>query len=77
VELEAGRRDDGAGDGDTREFDDGALVRMDVTSYVHQEKAAGRSLVTIVLKNTTSSTVQSVFRSREAASNRPELVLTP
>ena len=49
----------------------------DVTAYVQQEKAAGRPVVTLVLKNDANSTPQDSFHAREATSQRPELVLTP
>jgi Bacterial Ig domain len=49
----------------------------DVTAYVQQEKAAGRHVVTLVLKNDENSSPYDTFRSREATSQRPELVLTP
>jgi hypothetical protein len=49
----------------------------DVTAYVQQQKAAGRHVVTLLLKNDANSSPNDAFRSREAASQRPEVVLTP
>jgi PKD repeat protein len=49
----------------------------DVTGYLQQEKAAGRHVVTLVLRNVTTSTVNDHFRSKEAGGNVPQLVITP
>jgi hypothetical protein len=49
----------------------------DVTAYLRQEKAAGRHVVTLVLRNVTTSTVHDHFRSKEAGGNVPQLVITP
>ena len=49
----------------------------DVTSYLQAEKAAGRSVVTLVLKNAASSTPYDTFNSKEAGSNVPELIVIP
>ena len=49
----------------------------DLTSYLQQEKAAGRHVVTIVLKNDVFTVPNATFRSRQASSNRPELRVTP
>jgi hypothetical protein len=49
----------------------------DVSAYLQAEKAAGRNTVTLVLKNLVNSSPFDSFRSREAASNRPELLLVP
>jgi hypothetical protein len=49
----------------------------DVTPSLQQEKAAGRQVVTLVLKNDANSSPNDSFHSREATSQRPELVLTP
>jgi hypothetical protein len=49
----------------------------DVTAYVQQEKAAGRSVITLALKNEDDSSPFVTFRSRTATSLRPELLLTP
>jgi hypothetical protein len=45
----------------------------DVTSYLRAEKAAGRSTVSLVLRNTVTSSPATVFNAREASSNDPEL----
>jgi len=55
----------------------GRWYELDITQYVKQEKAAGRHVITIALKNTTTSTSQAVFRSREAAANKPQLAIAP
>lgn len=49
----------------------------DVTSYLRAEKAAGRSTVSFLLRNTVSSSPATVFNSREAVSNDPEVLITP
>jgi hypothetical protein len=49
----------------------------EVTAYLQQEKAAGRNLVTLVLKNLANSGPFDTFQSKEAASNGPELFLVP
>jgi hypothetical protein len=54
---------------------DGAY-ELDLTSYVQAELAAGRKIVTLVLRNVTKSvTTQTVFNSDETATP-PELVTT-
>src|SRR5262245_32084657 len=57
----------------------GAFVyyEIDVTNYLAAEKAAGRNIVSFALHNSTSSSQQIVARSREAGSNRPQLVINP
>ena len=47
----------------------------DVTSYVKAEKAAGRNVVSFVLKNTAPAATFTTFSSKEAAANRPQLIL--
>ena len=49
----------------------------DVTAYLQQEKAAGRHVVTLAVRNNASSSPFDMFNSREAASNRPVLQITP
>ncbi len=49
----------------------------DVTAYLKQEKAAGRHVVTLALRNEDRSSPYDVFNSREATADRPELVITP
>jgi hypothetical protein len=48
----------------------------DLTSYFKAEKAAGRNVVTIVLKNLQSGDPFTVFNSSEATTNKPQLVIT-
>ncbi len=49
----------------------------DVTAYLQQERAAGRAVVSLVLKDEDTSSADVSFRSREASSNKPVLVITP
>ncbi|MEW5977242.1 MAG: DNRLRE domain-containing protein [Acidobacteriota bacterium] len=49
---------------------------LDVTSYVKSEKAAGRNVVSIALHNPSSSTLAILLNSREALTNKPQLVIT-
>jgi hypothetical protein len=49
----------------------------DVTSYLRGEKAAGRSTVSLLLRNTVTSSPATSFNAREASSNDPELVIAP
>jgi hypothetical protein len=55
----------------------GRWYEWDLTSYIRQQKAAGRHVVTIVLKSPASSTVQSVYNTRENAVNQPRLTVMP
>ena len=48
---------------------------FDVTSFLQAEKAAGRNVVSLVVKNTAQSTPFASFNSREATNNQPQLVL--
>jgi hypothetical protein len=47
----------------------------DLTAYVNQERAAGRTVVSIVLKTATETPNKIIFNSGEAAADRPELVM--
>jgi len=49
----------------------------DVTAYLQQEKAAGRNVVALALKNLANSSPHALFNSKEAATSRPELLVTP
>jgi hypothetical protein len=49
----------------------------DLTAYLQQEKAAGRNVVTLVMKNDVNTNPAATFGSRQASSNRPELRVTP
>lgn len=48
---------------------------FDVTAYLQTEKAAGRNVVSLVLKNTAQSNPFATFNSREATTNQPQLLL--
>jgi hypothetical protein len=51
---------------------------LDVTAYLAAEKAAGRNVVTLALKNLANSTPFVSFTSREgAAANRPQVLVVP
>lgn len=52
---------------------------LDVTSYLQAEKAAGRNVVTLVLKNLANSTphVQLVSAEAGAVANRPHVLVVP
>jgi hypothetical protein len=47
----------------------------DVTSYLKSEKAAGRNIVTLALKNPVANETHTLWTSREATANKPVLVL--
>ena len=48
----------------------------DITAYIQAEKAANRNTVSLVVRNTASSTPYATFNARESASNQPQLQLT-
>ncbi len=48
---------------------------LDVTTYVRSEKSAGRDVISLALHNATS-TVFVTLNSREAAANKPQLIVT-
>jgi len=48
---------------------------FDVTAYLQTEKAAGRNVVSLAVKNTAQSSPFVSFNSREATSNQPQLIL--
>jgi glucose/arabinose dehydrogenase len=48
----------------------------DLTGFLQGELAAGRKVVTLVLKSLTTSDAAALFASDEAAANRPELLVT-
>ena len=56
----------------------GALqwYEWDLTNYLRQQKAAGKTSVTLVIKNLTLTKASAGFRSKEATSNKPQLVVT-
>ena len=53
-----------------------AWYEFDVTAYLKAQKAAGKTSVTLVLKNAAVASPATVFNSREATTNRPELVIS-
>ena len=53
-----------------------AWYEWDVTAYVRAERAAGRSAVAFGLVGTAATTPYAAFRSRQAASDRPALLLS-
>lgn len=48
---------------------------LDLTSYIQSEKAAGRNVVSVVIKGSANSSPYATFNSREAATNQPQLVV--
>jgi hypothetical protein len=55
----------------------GRWYELDLTAYLRAEKAAGRNLVTIVLRSPTASTSYARFNSREAGDLGPQLWIAP
>ncbi|MGB7924488.1 MAG: carboxypeptidase regulatory-like domain-containing protein [Pyrinomonadaceae bacterium] len=49
---------------------------VDLLSYVSAERSAGRNVVSLALKGTSTTSPYAVFNSREATENRPELLVT-
>jgi ELWxxDGT repeat protein len=56
---------------------DARWYEWDLTAYVQAEKAAGRNVITLAIRNDVVTPGRAAFRSREANQNRPELLLTP
>ena len=54
----------------------GRYYEFDLTSYLKAEKVAGRRFVIVVLKNPAASQPFVTFNSREAAGDRPQLVIS-
>lgn len=52
------------------------LYEWDITAFLQAEKAAGHQFITLVLKNPNTSTSACVFNTREAGTNRPQMVVT-
>lgn len=50
---------------------------LDVTAYLQREKAAGRHLIGLALKNDARSTPSAQFNSKEAGANSPQLDVVP
>ena len=53
-----------------------ASYDLDITNHVRSEKNAGTSVISLALRNPSSSTVFVTLNSREAAANKPQLVVT-
>jgi len=53
-----------------------ATYDLDVTSYVTSEKSAGRDLISLALHDPSTSTPFISINSREAAANKPQLIIT-
>ena len=53
-----------------------AWHEWDVTQYLRAEKAAGRSVVSLLLRNTLTSSPQTLLNARENSSKRPELLIS-
>ena len=51
-------------------------TEWDVTAFVKNEKSAGRNKFSLVVKSETISAATATFDSREASTNKPELVVT-
>ena len=54
----------------------GRWYEFDLTSYLKAQKAAGKTLVTLVLRNPVTAKPATEFNSRGATTNRPQLVIT-
>src|SRR5205085_1521480 len=53
-----------------------ALYDIDVTAYVQSEKTAGRDLISLALHDPTATTITTTLNSREATTNKPQLIVT-
>ncbi len=53
-----------------------AWYEWDVANFLRQEKAAGHQIATLVLKSAAPNDSPETFTSREAATNRPEVLVT-
>ena len=53
-----------------------AFYEWDITNYVRSEINAGRTRISIVLKNTASTNNDATFNSRQATTNQPRLLVT-
>jgi len=54
----------------------GRYYEWDLTTHINSEKNAGRTTISIALKNPQTSSPEVLFNAREAGSNRPQLVVT-
>jgi endoglucanase len=52
-------------------------INVDVTKYVRSEKAAGRQVISVALRDLVHASPYSIFNSREAAQNAPALIIVP
>ena len=55
----------------------GQWYQVDLTSYVQAQRAAGQTTIAIALKGAADTLPYVTFRSRQSATNKPELVITP
>src|SRR4051812_44373439 len=55
----------------------GQYYDVDITPFIQSELAAGRTTVALLLGNPITSSPYTSFNSRNAASNKPQLVVTP
>src|SRR5262249_35711191 len=55
----------------------GQYYDVDITPFIQSELAAGRTTVALLLANPNTSSPYTTFNSRNAASNKPQLVITP
>lgn len=53
----------------------GRWYELDVTAYVQAERAAGRNVISLALRNLATSDSVTYWNSRENTSNKPELVI--
>jgi hypothetical protein len=53
----------------------GRWYEFDISSYIQSEKTAGHNLISLAIKNLATSSPYATFSSREAATNRPQLIL--
>jgi hypothetical protein len=53
-----------------------STYELDVTNYIKSEKTAGRNTVSLALHNPSASTLFITANSREAATNKPQLIIT-
>lgn len=54
----------------------GRWYDVDITAYVQAERAAGRAVINLLLTNPKEASPYTVFSSREAAANQPQLLVT-
>ncbi|HEX8457662.1 MAG TPA: carboxypeptidase regulatory-like domain-containing protein [Pyrinomonadaceae bacterium] len=53
-----------------------AFYDWDITNYVRGEMSAGRTRITVALKNSASTNNDATFNSRQATTNQPRLLIT-